>query len=335
MYYGEPENKEFNGENLLANAVNFVTTDDIPKLYTLTGHGETEFDETMQKYIESSNITMEELNLATGQGVPKDASCITIIAPKSDLSDTEVKAVSTYLDAGGNAMIFGSDTNKELPNFDSLLEQYGVTMEEGIVYEGDANYAMADSPTYIVPKVEIHEANSILNENNGFILMTDAKSIAETEKHDDNITVTTLFSTTESSYRKKNIADSKSVGKEKGDAEGPFALGVAVTVAEKTDTEDTESTAEPKSKLVVYGSSSLISQKIYMQFYYNIAEVLSSLGWMCDTKDSITIAGKSISSEALTLTGADVNKWMSVYLIAIPVVTIAAGIFVTIRRNKK
>lgn len=337
-YYGESEKYEFNGENLIANAVNYVTTDNVPKLYALTGHGETEFDDTLQEYIKNSNITLEDLNLATGQGVPKDASCIAIIAPKSDLSNTEVKAVSAYLEAGGNAMIFGSETNKELPNFDSLLEQYGVTMEEGTVYEGDANYAMADSPTYIVPKVETHDANSIVNENNGYILMTDAKSIAETEKHNDNITVTTLFSTTESSYRKKNAATSESVGKEKGDAEGPFALGVAVTVAEKTEsegTEETESTAEPKSKLVVYGSTSLITQNIYMQFSYNIAEVLSSLGWMCDTEDSIAIAGKSISSEALTLTEADVNKWMSVYLIVIPVITIAAGIFVTVRRNRK
>ncbi|MDE7423161.1 MAG: GldG family protein [Lachnospiraceae bacterium] len=337
-YYGEAEKYEFNGENLIANAVNYVTTDSVPKLYTLTGHGETEFDDTLQEYIKNSNITLEELSLATGGGVPEDASCIAIIAPKSDLNDTETKAVSKYLEAGGNAMIFGSETNKELPNFNSLLEQYGVTMEEGIVYEGDANYAMTDSPTYIVPKVETHDANSIVNENNGYILMTDAKSIAETENHKDNISVTTLFSTTESSYRKENAADSKSVGKEKGDAEGPFALGVAITVTEGTEgetEEETESTAEPKTKLVVYGSTSLISQNIYMQFSYNVAEVLSSLGWMCDTEDSIAIAGKSISSEALTLTEGDVNKWMSVYLIMIPAITIAAGIFVTIRRNRK
>lgn len=336
-YYGESENYEFNGENLIANAVNYVTTDSVPKLYTLTGHGETEFDDTLQEYIKSSNITIEELNLATGAGVPEDASCITIIAPKSDLNTTETKSISDYLDAGGNAMIFGSETNKELPNFDSLLEQYGVTMEEGIVYEGDADYAVTDSPTYIVPTVEIHDANSIVNQNNGYILMTNSKSIAEVENHKDNISVTTLFSTTESSYRKENVEESQSIGKEKGDTEGPFALGVAITVTDGTEEgeEETENTTEPRSKLVVYGSTSLISQNIYSQFSYNVAEVLSSLGWMCDTEDSIAIAGKSISSEALTLTEGDVNKWMSVYLIAFPVITIAAGIFVTVRRNRK
>lgn len=334
-YYGESEKYEFNGENLIANAVNYVTTDNLPKLYALTGHGETEFDDIFEKYIESSNITLEELSLATGKGVPEDASCIAIIAPKSDLNATEVKAVSAYLEAGGNAMIFGSETNKELPNFNSLLEQYGVTMEEGIVYEGNDDYAVTGRPTNIIPKIETHAANSILNESNGRILITDTKSIAETENHKDNISVTTLFSTTESSYRKKNAADSQSVGKEKGDAEGPFALGVAVTVADKTDSEEAESTTEPKTKLVIYGSDSLIAQNVYMQASYNVAEILSSLGWMCDTADSIAIAGKSISSEALTLTEGDVSKWMSVYLIMIPVITIAAGIFVTIRRNKK
>lgn len=335
-YYGEAEQKEFTGENAIANAVNYVTTDDIPKLYELTGHGETAFDDTIKEYIENANITVEDLKLATGNGVPEDADCVAIVAPQSDLNDTEVKAVSKYLEAGGNVMVFASDTKKELPKFDGLLEQYGVTLEKGIVYEGDSNYAMTDSPTYIVPKVETHDANSIVNEGNGYLLMTDAKSIAETENHKDTITVTTLLSTTESSYRKENAADSESIGKEKGDAEGPFALGVAVTLSDKKAGEGEEETeTEPKAKMVVYGSTSLISQNVYAQFSYNIAEVLSSLGWMCDTKDSISIAGKSISSEALTLTEADVNKWMTVYLIVIPVVTIAAGIFVTVRRNKK
>lgn len=333
-YYGEAEKKEFNGENLIANAVNYVSTDSIPKLYALTGHGETEFDDLLKEYIESSNILVEDLSLATGAEVPDDAGCVAIIAPKTDLNDAEVKAVSKYLEDGGNAMIFGSDTDKELPNFNALLEQYGITMEKGIVYEGDSDYALTNRPTYIVPKMATHDANSIVNENNGYILMTDSKSIAETEDHKDNISVTTLFSTTESSYRKENTAESESIGKEKGDAEGPFSLGVAITVKDEAE-EDEESTREPKTKIVVYGSTSLISQNVYAQYYYNVLEVLSSLGWMCDTKDSIAIAGKSISSEALTLTQADVSRWMSVYLIVIPVITVAAGIFVTVRRNRK
>lgn len=338
VYYGETAEYDFNGESLLANAMNYVTTDNIPKLYTLSGHGETEFDDTLQEYIQNANITLEEMNLSTGTGVPEDASCIAIVAPKSDLNDTEIKAITKYLDAGGNAMIFTGETNKELTNFDALLEQYGVTVEKGIVYEADSRHVITDSPTYIVPDVETHDANSIVNENNGYILMADSKSIAETENHKDNITVTSLFSATESSYRKENVADSKSIGKEKGDAEGPFSLGVAITVTDEEESEDAEeSTAEPKTKLVVYGSTSLISQNIYMQFWYNVAEVLSSLGWMCDTEDSITIAGKSLSlnSESLTLTESDVSRWMAVYLIMIPAVTIAAGIFVTVRRNKK
>ena len=46
-YYGEAAQYDFNGDNLLANAINYVTTDSLPKVYELEGNGELALDSTV------------------------------------------------------------------------------------------------------------------------------------------------------------------------------------------------------------------------------------------------------------------------------------------------
>lgn len=336
-YYGEAEQEEFAGENTIANAVNYVSTEKLPKLYTVTGHGETAFDETYQNFIKESNIEMEDLSLLSIDKIPEDASCVAILAPTNDLSDAELKVMSSYLDAGGNALIIGGEGSKKLDKFDAFLEKYGVVIEDGVVYEGNSDNT-AGSALMILPKVANHDANSIVNENQGRICIQKAKSVKESKDHAKNIKVTDLFTTTDQSYKKLGADDVESIAKEAGDEAGPFALGVAVTISEneEAENEEAETTEDIKSKLVVYGNDSLISQKVYYDYSFNVAEVLSSLAWMCESEDSITIASKSLSASTLeNLTSADESRWMMVYLIIIPVFVVATGVIVIVRRNRR
>lgn len=64
------ETTAFDGEGQVTSAIAYVTTEDLPILYTLTGHEENDLDSSMQSAIEKENIEVQELNLLTAGTVP-------------------------------------------------------------------------------------------------------------------------------------------------------------------------------------------------------------------------------------------------------------------------
>lgn len=336
-YYGAAEEYEFSGENLLANAVNYVLADNLPKVYMLEGNGELELDETFKEMITDSNITLETLNLMTKDAVPEDAEALIILSPEYDLNENATKAILTYLENGGNAIIFSDylGKDKEMPNFLSIVEAYGVTIEKGMVFEGNKNYTFQDTPALVVPEVKSHAVTNIVTEANGTLMLPNVQSIVELEDKKDTIEITTLLSTSAESYLKAVPEDSESTSKQEGDAEGPFSLAVAITDSEKSEEEE-DGLGEVKTKIVLFSSSAPADVNIYAQVTpYNASLLLDTLGWMCEMEDSIFIASKSLAVEYLTLTSSQVNLWRNVFLFALPTVVIGAGLYVTYRRKRR
>ena len=55
----------FDGENALTNAIHYVASDNLPKVYTLTGHGESELSSSLSEAIAQDNMETESLSLMT------------------------------------------------------------------------------------------------------------------------------------------------------------------------------------------------------------------------------------------------------------------------------
>ena len=338
-YYGEAAQYDFNGDNLLANAINYVTTDSLPKVYELEGNGELALDSTVESGITDSNITVESLNLLKNSEVPEDCDCLMILSPEKDLSETEAKAIISYLKKGGNAIIcsdYLGDT--KMPNFMSVMEAYGVTVEDGMVFEGDTNYTYNNTPTYIFPNLVSLEFTTDLVSSKSTVFMPSSQSIQTLEDKADTIEVMSLLTSSDASYLKDASSQSENYEKKDGDKEGPFDVAVAITDSNISEEEAEESGEEQevKTKLAVFGSSAIMDSSIYSQVTpYNVALFVNTLGWMCDSQDSISIDAKKMNSDALLVTDSDANKWLIVYAVCIPVLVLVTGAVVSIRRSKK
>ena len=135
----------FAGEGAITSAVSYVVNDDLPKVYTLPGHGEGSLSSDFQSAAEQDNVEFEELSLLSAETVPEDADCVLILAPQSDISDVELTALQAYLDGGGRLLLITDPPQEgaELTNLETLMAGYGVHAVDGIVVEEDqANYAM-------------------------------------------------------------------------------------------------------------------------------------------------------------------------------------------------
>ena len=316
----------FDGEGQITSAIGYVTSEDLPIMYTLSGHGEKDLDSSFKEDIQKANIDIKELNLLTEGKVPDDADCLMIVSPTSDISEEEKTELLDYLEAGGKAMIFSDYTEESMDNFDAVLKNYGVERTEGIVIEGDSQH-YAQMPYYLVPTVNSTDAVSDFASKGYYVPMPYAQGIKKTDDVRDTVTINSLLTTSDSAYSKVDV-NSGTIEKTDDDIDGPFDLGVSITETLDDDKE---------TQIVYYTSSNLMDSQInQMVSGGNEQMIMSSLSWMCssDETSTISVPSKNLQISYLTLTAYDVSFWKIMVMGIIPVVFLVMGFMVWLKRRK-
>ena len=318
------ETTGFDGEGQVTSAISYVTTDSLPIMYTITGHAEGDMTEDMKSAIEKENIEMKDLNLLTEESVPDDADCVMLFSPQNDLSEEEADKLITYMENGGKAVIITSYLNKEMPNLQKVLNNYGIGTMEGVVLEEDGQHYISGNPTYLVPNIGSSDALGDLSKANSYVLMPVAQAVEKLEDKRDSVTIESLLTTSDSAYVKTNV--NGTLEKEDGDAEGPFDVGVAVT----------ESVDNGETKLIYLTSANLFSQQVDAMVSGNNVKLLAnSVSWMCDQEQSVSIPSKSTQISYLTVTAASARMWGMVTIGLLPVLCLVLGGGIWFKRRKR
>ena len=317
----------FDGEGQITSAIAYVTTENLPVLYTLEGHGEKELDSTIKEDIEKANIEIKTLNLISEGSVPDDAACLLIDSPSSDISEDEKTALLDYLENGGKAMVFSDYIESTLTNFAAVLENYGVKAADGIVFEGDNQHYGMQMPYYLLPTVNSTDASSETASSGYYIIMPYAQGIQKLDDVRDTVTVEDILTTSDSAYSKTNL-QSETLEKEDGDVEGPFALGVSIK----------EDVGDGKKTQIIYYSSSYImdSQMNQLVSGGNEKLVTESLNSMVSTEETTTVSipSKSLEVSYLTISDYDASFWKICTIGLIPGIFLVAGFVIWFKRRK-
>ena len=317
----------FDGEGQITSAIAYVTTENLPVLYTLEGHGEKELDSTIKEDIEKANMEIKTLNLISEGSVPDDAACLLIDSPSSDISEDEKTALLDYLENGGKAMVFSDYTESTLTNFAAVLENYGVKAADGIVFEGDNQHYGMQMPYYLLPTVNSTDASSETASSGYYIIMPYAQGIQKLDDVRDTVTVEDILTTSDSAYSKTNL-QSETLEKEDGDVEGPFALGVSIK----------EDGGDGKKTQIIYYSSSYImdSQMNQLVSGGNEKLVTESLNSMVSTEETTTVSipSKSLEVSYLTISDYDASFWKICTIGLIPGIFLVAGFVIWFKRRK-
>lgn len=320
-YYGYSETTEFDGENALTNAIHYVTSDNLPKLYTLTGHGEAELDASITEMITQDNMEIESLSLLSLESMPEDACALIINAPTSDIGADEASMLIEWMENGGKIVLITDYISEgEMTNLLSVTEAMGMTARNGLVVEGDSYMHVGRYPYYLLPDIISHEITDALIDGGYYVLMPLAQGIDTVEG--TSATVTNLLSTSSAAYAKANGMDTTTAEKEDGDIEGIFHIGA---VSELGD-----------GKLVWFASAGMLDSYIDQTVSgANGNLFLNALNWMGGQEESISIRAKSLDTSSLTVTGAQSSFWAIVMIGLIPLGLVALGLIVSIRRKRR
>ena len=317
----------FDGEGQITSAISYVTSENLPVLYTLDGHGEKALDPTIQEDIEKANIEIRSLNLLTEERVPEDTACLMINSPATDISEDEKNAILEYLENGGKAMIFSDYTEKPMENFDAVLENYGVERTDGIVIEGDAQHYAMQMPYYVVPEVKSAEPVANFASEKYFVLAPYAQGIRKLDSVRDTVTIDSILTTSDSAYSKVDLT-SETLEKSEEDIAGPFDLGVSITETLEDDRQ---------TQIIYYSTANLMDSQINRAVAGgNEQLIMESLNWMCssDEAEAVSIPSKSLQVTALTPTAYDVSFWKICTMGLIPGAFLVIGFCVWLKRRK-
>jgi gliding motility-associatede transport system auxiliary component len=316
-------------EQRVTSALLYVTAAKNVTIYVLQGHGEQTLDSFgIATAVGNENYEVKPLTLLTVPAVPADADMLLVLAPKNDISNEDDAKIRTYLASGGRA-VFVFDilrSDNAFPNLAGLMQSYGVAVRSMVVVEGNQNNVAAGNPMYLIPKLEYHDILSPLRTDNLAILMPFSGSIETLALKKRSLKIEPLLSTSDNSWGKKDIENITTLSKQKGDAQGPFTLAVAIT-------DPASDPAKKDTKLVVIASARFLSQTLSSQIPGNLDFFMNSLGWLKGKKDEITVRPKSMLTMRLGISNLQALLFSGLVVILMPLLVLGAGFFVWIRRR--
>lgn len=338
----------YDGEGQITSAIDYVTKEEMPVVYSIVGHNEAEVSGSFLQAITKANVTMESINLLQYDSIPEDAEFVMIMAPVDDFSKDDANKILEYAKNGGKLFVVTAsniDIAIDMPNFQSILDYYNVTVEPGIIFESDRNYYY-QSPLYLLPNIEVTSYTSDLYYDR-YVFMPYAQPI--TVEEDDSLYFTSLLTTSDSSYAKVGAENAVTYEQEEDDMTGPFITGVLVektveVMVDSVEAEDTESIEEDvvvtettDSKLFLFTSELLFTDSANeMVSGANLTLFNNTFSSFIEEQEgSVSVPVKSYEEDYITVSQGMILLWGAVVIVMIPLALLICGIIIWARRRKR
>ncbi len=148
-------------ETSLTSAIAYVTSTEIKKAALLTGHSNNSYADAYTELLTINNYEITEISDSIISEISNEYDVIIVSAPSIDFLGSELDAISEFLDNDGKLnkglMFFADATCPSLPNFYSFLQQWGISVGEGILFEKNENNYINKKSTIGIYKTQLED----------------------------------------------------------------------------------------------------------------------------------------------------------------------------------
>lgn len=319
-------------EQIMTSALMYVTDDEVMQVSVLTGHSEMD-SSALTSMLADNNYEATEQSIVNEEINP-DATIAIIYAPTLDYTEDELKKLDDFLDNDGKlgkTLIYVSDyQQKDLPNLNSFLKEWGIEPQSGVIAETDtSNIYDTRGYTYAATYADETYTEDLRNPDLPF-LGNYASPISLLWESDNSRTTTMLLTSSETSILVPTTEEEQAnfdASKAEQQAYGLAAL------SQRTKSGDNE---QLTSNVLAFGGTAMFYQNIAGDSRFNNNEyTVNLINKLSGKEASINIASVSFDAEALTVTQGQYTAIFWVFAIVIPVVTLVLGIVIWLRRRNK
>lgn len=317
-------------ETALTGAIAYVTSNSDKKIALLTGHSAHDYTENYKKMLESNNYTVDVIDNNIITEISDKYDAIVIASPSTDFLSGELDVISAFLDNNGNLdkglIYFADATLPFLPNFNEFLADWGIIAEEGILFETIEGYHMTNEPTTLLSAAA---SDDRIVANLNYCLTGNNVPLTAIEK--ENLEVKSLMGTSQGV-----VAAPIGVANDWKDADEDDMQSYS-TVIQSVKNGYSEDNKAISSYVMAFSSIQFIySEYAEMSDVSNKNIALSATERACNAEDTgIYFVSKSITEENFvsSVSQSSSNIIRIIFVILIPLICIAAGIYIYIKRR--
>jgi len=316
-------------DQTLASALQYVLSEDLPTVVFVGGHDEQYSDELISIFT-NSNYNYEEVNIVFDD-IPRDAAIAVVGIPSADWTNEQINRLDAYLrENNGNVIFMTGLTSVETPLLDEWLEEWGVGVRDVMVL--DADRSIGNPIGIVADVVDTSICEGIEITDTSYLLMPNSVALELLWEDANHHTATPVLSSSAFAYGKdfEDVMDSETYTKVEGDEEGPFHLGILCTYSASS------SGISNGGKMLVLASNHMIADTyLQMQQLINKDYVMEAVEFLYDGVEPLIIESAEYTNDAMTMLSSQARTVLIVTVIVIPIVILAFGVYVWLRRRHK
>ena len=318
-------------EQAFTSALMNITDPDPVEIAFLTGRDEVSDFSRFRSLLSANGYTVSTINITTEE-IPSNIDVVVVGAPAQDYLDSEVKKLSDFLINDGmlekDMIYIASVQQAKTPNLDEFLEEYGIVIEEAIVFENNSSYVYADLYTNEYINIGTIASENYLQDINTESLILAIKRARPVKLlfEEANMMVTEKFLTSTDQGYTFDYEDTSE----------PLSKGVQNYIAVSSKAvfigDDTG-----YSNVMVVASETFFDDTILQASQFQNSEYIISLlnGMTKKSSTGFVVETKTILGDSFDLTEkqASILKWT--FQAIIPLLVLVAGLVVyKVRKNK-
>ncbi|MBQ7455846.1 MAG: Gldg family protein [Clostridia bacterium] len=217
-------------EKSLTEAILYVTSDEVPRVQLLSGHGELTSAETqtLEQKLRQAGYEVARVDLKAG-GAPDPSALLMILSPTMDVTEEELASLMEFANAGGSLFVTVDFTDPdELPNLYAFYRLYGVEPLPGLVVADSADrtsfYSHVSQLTPIMRSSGV--TDTLISAQADYVILAPARALELVSADSALLTREVVLQSGDTAYIRTAQGDTISMEREEGDPAGPFALAV-------------------------------------------------------------------------------------------------------------
>ena len=328
LQYGEHYVNGQKLEQAVLTAILNITTEEKVGVTVLTGNGEIE-ETAIISTLTNNAYDVETVNLLNAE-ISEDSQFVILFAPKNDIDDEAYNTLVDWLYNDGNYghtlfYVPNDMTNGETPNIDMLLEEWGMAVTKGLIWETDTSYMTNSAIPNLMSIMNYDEAEftDTLKDQNVPVVMMYTMPVELIDS-----AAVSLLSSSDKAVVMPLDADENWDAKSE---ESGKLVGAAM--CSKGNDDNTKS-----SNVIVFGSYDALSSSSFSISSFNNNQYFVNIFNTISHRDDIalTIQGKTIESQELGITNMSTATILGiVFFLIIPLAVVVVGIVMWVRRRHR
>lgn len=324
-------------DGALANALYLVNLDTVPVVAIATGHSEMlSAEDNLSSFVallEDNNFEVTTFDILTEE-IPEDASVVFIGTPTTDYTTEEINKLEAFISdaemAASRTLFFTSYPTQNwesMPNLSTFLAEWGLQPQSGVLMETDATNVLTTSEGSASPYLFANVSEDILDGTYSNLIMSNSAPVERLFSANNDIVTYPVVETNDTAYvasAEEDIA-----------AENPETdTHTIVALSQKYMDNQGKITAN----VVVDGSSeSLLSTFVANSTFGNQAfmtDFVKLLTGTSDTRIGLSVNQTQTNTRDIAASAAVMQfVGLIVFTVLVPVVVLAAGLVIFLRRR--